>query len=52
MLANDVDVSTGWSYEGVALAHIVLAGLLFAASAWHWTYWDLDLFRDRRTGEL
>jgi hypothetical protein len=19
---------------------------------WHWTYWDLDLFRDRRTGEL
>ena len=42
----------GWSYEGVGIAHIVLAGLLFAASAWHWTHWDLDLFRDRRTGEL
>jgi hypothetical protein len=29
-----------WSYEGVASAHIVLAGLLFAASYWYWTYWD------------
>ena len=27
-----------WSYETVGIAHIVLAGLLFAASAWHWTY--------------
>ncbi len=41
-----------WSYETVGIAHIVLAGLLFAASAWHWTYWDLDVFRDRRSGEL
>jgi hypothetical protein len=41
-----------WSYEGVASSQIVLAGLLFAASSWHWTYWDLDVFRDRRTGEL
>ena len=36
---------TVWSYEGTAIAHIVLAGLLFAASAWHRTYWDLDVFR-------
>ncbi len=40
-----------WSYEGVALAHIVLSGLLFLAAVWHWVYWDLDLFRDPRTGE-
>lgn len=40
-----------WSFEGVAIAHIVLAGLLFLASVWHWVYWDLELFRDPRTGE-
>lgn len=40
-----------WSYEGVAIAHIVLAGLLFLAACWHWVYWDLELFRDPRTGE-
>jgi photosystem II CP47 chlorophyll apoprotein len=40
-----------WSFEGVATAHIVLAGLLFLAAVWHWVYWDLELFRDARTGE-
>jgi photosystem II CP47 chlorophyll apoprotein len=40
-----------WSFEGVALAHIVLAGLLFLAACWHWVYWDLELFTDPRTGE-
>ncbi|ASC69679.1 Photosystem II CP47 reaction center protein [Halomicronema hongdechloris C2206] len=40
-----------WSFEGVAAAHIVLAGLLFLAACWHWVYWDLDLFQDPRTGE-
>ena len=44
--------TTLWSYEGIGVCHIVLAGLLFAASVWHWTYWDLDLFRDGRTGSL
>jgi photosystem II CP47 chlorophyll apoprotein len=39
-----------WSYEGVAAAHIVLSGLLILASIWHWTFWDLELFRDPRTG--
>ena len=39
-----------WSYEGVALSHIGLSGLLFLASVWHWVYWDLELFRDPRTG--
>ncbi len=40
-----------WSFEGVAAAHIVLSGLLFLAACWHWVYWDLELFRDARTGE-
>jgi photosystem II CP47 chlorophyll apoprotein len=40
-----------WSFEGVALAHIVLSGMLFLAAIWHWVYWDLELFRDPRTGE-
>lgn len=40
-----------WSFEGVAAAHIVLSGLLFLAACWHWVYWDLELFRDSRTGE-
>jgi photosystem II CP47 chlorophyll apoprotein len=39
-----------WSYEGVATAHIILSGLLMLASIWHWTFWDLELFRDPRTG--
>ncbi|KAG6540277.1 hypothetical protein Mapa_018403 [Marchantia paleacea] len=39
-----------WSYEGVAAVHIVLSGLLFLAAIWHWVYWDLELFRDERTG--
>jgi len=40
-----------WSYEGVAASHIVLSGLLFLASVWHWVFWDLELFVDPRTGE-
>jgi len=40
-----------WSYEGVAASHIVLSGLLFLAAIWHWVYWDLELFRDPRTGD-
>lgn len=40
-----------WSFEGVAAAHIGLSGLLFLAAIWHWVYWDLELFRDPRTGE-
>ena len=40
-----------WSYEGVAATHIILSGLCFLAAIWHWVYWDLDLFRDPRTGE-
>ena len=39
-----------WSYEGVATAHILLSGFLILASIWHWTFWDLELFRDPRTG--
>jgi len=40
-----------WSFEGVALTHIVLSGMCFLAAIWHWVFWDLDLFRDPRTGE-
>ena len=29
----------------------MLAGLLWAASLWHWVFWDLDLFRDRRSNK-
>jgi photosystem II CP47 chlorophyll apoprotein len=40
-----------WSYEGVAVVHIVLSGLLFLAAIWHWVFWDLELFRDERTSK-
>nr|WGO61876.1 photosystem II 47 kDa protein [Aneura pinguis] len=40
-----------WSYEGVAAAHIVSSGSLFPAAIWHWVFWDLELFRDERTGK-
>lgn len=40
-----------WSFEGVAATHIILSGLLFLASIWHWVYWDLQLFRDPRTNK-
>ena len=40
---------SAWSYEAVAVAHICLSGLLMFASMWHWVFWDLDCFRDRRT---
>lgn len=40
-----------WSFEGVAAAHIILSGMLFLAAVWHWVFWDLELFRDPRTGE-
>ena len=52
----DITGATGvdpgfWSFEGVAAAHIVFSGLLMLASIWHWTYWDLELWEDSRTGE-
>jgi hypothetical protein len=49
-----VKVYQTWSlsFEGVALSHIVLSGMCFLAAIWHWVYWDLELFRDPRTGEL
>lgn len=44
-------IVTLWCYEGVAYSHIILSGLCFLAAVWHWVYWDLELFRDPRTGE-
>ena len=50
-ITGDTATDAGiWNYEGVAAAHIILSGLLFLAAIWHWVYWDLDLFRDDRTG--
>ncbi|KAF0652143.1 photosystem II PsbB protein (CP47) [Cyanobium sp. Copco_Reservoir_LC18] len=40
-----------WSFEGVAAAHIIFSGLLFLAAIWHWTYWDLEIWQDPRSGE-
>jgi hypothetical protein len=34
----------------VAISHILLSGLCFLAAAWHWVFWDLDCFRDPRSG--
>lgn len=51
-ITGETGVDPGfWSFEGVAAAHIILSGLLFLAACWHWVYWDLELFRDSRTGE-
>ncbi|MEY2857450.1 MAG: hypothetical protein RLZZ74_1762 [Cyanobacteriota bacterium] len=51
-VTGETGASAGfWSFEGVALAHIVLSGLLFLAAVWHWVYWDLELFVDPRTGQ-
>jgi photosystem II CP47 chlorophyll apoprotein len=51
-VTGDTGASAGfWSFEGVAIAHIVLSGLLFLAAVWHWVYWDLELFVDPRTGQ-
>jgi len=51
-VTGETGVNPGfWSFEGVAIAHIVLSGLLFLAAVWHWVYWDLELFTDSRTGE-
>ena len=44
------DLDFGVNRKGLAVAHIVLSGLLILASIWHWTFWDLELFRDPRTG--
>lgn len=34
----------GLALEDSLGAHAALAGLLLAAAAWHWAYWDLDLW--------
>ncbi len=51
VLGGNAAYSGFWTLEGVAAAHIVLSGLLFLAACWHWVNWDLELFRDPRTGE-
>ena len=36
--------STFFTLETIMALHIVLAGLLFCASFFHYTFWDLDVF--------
>ena len=51
-ITGETGVDPGfWSFEGVAAAHIVFSGLLMLAAIWHWTYWDLEIWQDPRTGE-
>jgi photosystem II CP47 chlorophyll apoprotein len=51
-ITGETGVDPGfWSFEGVAAAHIIFSGLLFLAAIWHWTYWDLEIWQDPRTGE-
>ena len=49
---SSATVNPGWTYELVIAAHILLCGLMFLASLWHWSYWDLDLFIDSSSGLL
>jgi photosystem II CP47 chlorophyll apoprotein len=48
----DVSQDLYWTYEIVALAHLLLSGLLALSSFWHWAYWDLELFIETRTGNI
>ncbi|AFY86571.1 MULTISPECIES: photosystem II chlorophyll-binding protein CP47 [Chroococcidiopsis] len=40
-----------WTFETVAIAHIIFSGLEFLAACWHWVYWDLATFFDPKTNE-
>lgn len=40
-----------WTFETVAIAHIVFSGLEFLAAVWHWNYWNLSTFFNPRTKE-
>ena len=48
-LPIDPTTTSAWSIEAVCISHLLLAGLLWAASLWHWVFWDLDVFRDLRS---
>lgn len=48
---SSISISS-WTYELVIAAHILLSGLMFLASLWHWSYWDLDLYINGNTGLL
>lgn len=42
-----------WTFEWVALSHVILSGLCFLAALWHWFYWDIVLFyRETESGSL
>jgi len=51
-LGIDLSQNPYWTYETVAVSHVLLSGLLTLAACWHWAYWDLDLFISSLTGSL
>jgi photosystem II CP47 chlorophyll apoprotein len=40
-----------WTFETVAIAHIVFAGLQFLSAVWHWNKWNVATFYDPKTDE-
>lgn len=40
-----------WTFETVAIAHIVFAGLEFLAALWHWKFWNVSTFYNPETEE-
>jgi photosystem II CP47 chlorophyll apoprotein len=40
-----------WTFETVAIAHIIFSGLEFLAAVWHWNYWNIATFYDANTDE-
>jgi photosystem II CP47 chlorophyll apoprotein len=51
-IGTDKSYASPWTFELVALSHIVLSGLLILGALWHWSYWDLDLFISKTSGLL
>ncbi|MEL6815025.1 MAG: photosystem II chlorophyll-binding protein CP47, partial [Cyanobacteria bacterium J06598_3] len=51
-ITGDTFIDPGlWTFETVAIAHIVYSGLSFLAACWHWVYWDISTFFDPKTDE-
>ena len=51
-LGIEVTDNPYWTYETVAVAHILLSGFSILAAFWHWAYCYLDLFVSSTTGKL
>ncbi len=40
-----------WTFESVAIAHIIFSGLQFLSAVWHWNYWNISTFFDPKTNK-